>query len=520
MLFIHDISRTEIRLLARKWPNIPSDKKEEFIDKIIEVLKQHSMPFNFWTLSIFLWIFSGKNTLNFNNNSELIELYIDDLLDRNRLASDPQNRFSYQNYKLLLSELAYELLMNYRDTNYSIKYSELMVFTEAFMRKNPKRVGITSEVVYYLLHKGVLKKMDNDLVTFRLNGVFEYFIAYSFNENTDLLDTIIQDENVYLSFKNGFEIYSGFPRSASENKHFMKTIFEKTKAVFKELNDRMTGELDFRLNSSIEGKELLDLSEPIKQITQAEGISPLTDEEKDQFYNENNLAPISTSEVKSKKVYDVSVKDCEILERYLLINGRVFRNIENINDKKLINEIFDFMIEASCNFGFALIEELEQSNLEEQTETLKTNIKQLILQLFNNYLPIVVQGFLSDAMGNINLEAIIKEKINLYKVDYRNNQYKLFILYSLLLDVDLKRYKHYLDELTQIARMGIIKSSVLLKLCNLLMLKSYDDDAMISFLKEKIREMSLMINPKTDMKQFDRKFEKTYKALLLKRQLK
>lgn len=150
-LFIHDISRSEIRQLTNKWPNIPKEKKEEFADRIIDVLKQHSMPFNFWTLSIFLWIFAGKNTLNFNSNSELIELYIDDILDRNSLASNPQNRFSYPNYKLLLSELAHELLVNHLETNYAIKYSELITFTESFKEKNIKRVGKTSEIVNHLL---------------------------------------------------------------------------------------------------------------------------------------------------------------------------------------------------------------------------------------------------------------------------------------------------------------------------------------------------------------------------------
>jgi hypothetical protein len=218
-IFIHDIARHEIRELAKKWPSIQERKRDEFVDRIVDVLKQHNMPFNFWTLSIFLWIYSGKNTLNFNNNSELLELYIDDILDRNKLASDPQNRFSYQNYKLLLAELAHELLTEHVEKTHSIKYSELITFTEKFKNKNLKRVGKTSEIVDYLLERGILKKKDDDYITFRLNGVFEYFIAYHFIENHKFLNEMI---NTISHLKTNLKFIRAFQETKVRIKNFLK----------------------------------------------------------------------------------------------------------------------------------------------------------------------------------------------------------------------------------------------------------------------------------------------------------
>jgi predicted MPP superfamily phosphohydrolase len=519
-LFIHDISRNEIRLLTKKWPNIPQDKRDEFVERIVDVLNQHSMPFNFWTLSIFLWIFSGKNTLNFNSNSELLELYIDDILDRTKLASDPQNRFSYSNYKLLLSELANHLLLKHRDTNYSIKFSDLIAFVEEFKSQNLRRVGKTSEIVDHLLDRGILKKLDNDFITFRLNGVLEYFIAYNFIENKGFLEEIIADDNFYLSFKNEFEIYSGFQRSESENKEFLNKIFQKTNAAFKDLNERMQGDLDIRLNENMQDKQLIDLRQPISEIVANTEIAPLSDEEKDDFLDEINVGLVRDIEVKPKKVYDVSIKNSDILEKYLLINGRVFKNIDNIKDSKLVEDIFNFIIDSACNLAFLLIEEFEQDIDTEKIKELDySSPKMVVFQLINNYLPSVVQSFIQEAMGHINLEGIIIEKISSLKKNFHHNQFMLFILYSLLLDIDLKKYKKTIDELIEYSRMGIIKSSVLLKLCYLLIFKSYDDDNMIAFLKEKIREINLSINPKTDMRDFEQKFEKARKLLVLKRNI-
>lgn len=520
-LFIHDISRSEIRQLTNKWPSIPSEKKEEFTERIISVLKQHSMPFNFWTLSIFLWIFSGKKTLNFNSNSELLEIYIDDILDRNMLASNPQNRFSYSNYKLLLAELAFELLKSFLSTNYSMKYSELIQFTEDFKKKNIRRVGRTSDIVSHLLERGILTMLDNDYVTFRLNGVFEYFIAFNFIENKVFLNEVISNDALYLSFKNEFEIYSGFQRTESENAELLKKIFSKTQTAFGELNERLQGDVDFRLNENIKSNNLLDLSKPISEIATRSDIAPLSGEEKDELFEEMSDSLLNDDiEVKPKKVYDVSIKKFEILERYLLINSRVFKNIENINDVALVEKTFEFLLDATINLGFLLVEEMEHDiDNVEIAELDYSNTNKIIFQIISNYLPTVVQAFLFDAIGHINLEGMIIRKIDSLKPQFRKNQFKLFILYSLLLDIDLKKHKNRIDEMLEMLKMSIIKSSLIAKLFSLLLLKSYDDDRMIAFLKEKIRTASLDLNPKTDMSDFEKKFDNAKKLMLLKRQI-
>ena len=519
-LFFHDISRAEIRALTNKWPNLPSDKKEEFVDKIVDVLKQHSMPFNFWTLSIFLWIFSGKNTLNFNNNSELLELYIDDILDRNNLASDPTNRFSFQNYKLLLSEFAQELLIKHVGANYSMSYTDFINFIDKFKNQNIRRVGQTSEISQYLLEKGIIKKLDNDFVTFRLNGVFEYFIAFSFNENKELLDRIIADDSLYLSFKNEFEIYSGFTRSEKENRDFLEQVYNKTRKVFDKLHEKYEGDLDVLLMNNIGDKELLSLSTSISQIDINDDIMPLSDEERDDYLDEiKDSSVIRQVEVKPKKIYDTSIKKFDILERYLLINGRVFRNIENIKDANYYNEIFKFILNSSCKLGFLLVEELEKS--ENDNKVADFNLKDAkkgILQLISNFLPSVVQGFIHEAIGHINIEQIILNNISELEKNYRINQYQLFILYSLLLDLDLRKYKYVIDSMIAHSKMGVIRSSILIKLLHLLLLKCYDDDTMIAFIKEKLRIVQTDLNPQIAKKEFDRSFEKTKKLLLLKRQ--
>jgi hypothetical protein len=280
----------------------------------------------------------------------------------------------------------------------------------------------------------------------------------------------------------------------------------------------MVGDLDYRLNQNISGKELLDFSKPLIEISRNDDLLPYTNEEKDELLDSLTNTIIKDVEVQRKKIYDVSVKKFDILERFLQINGRVFKNIENIQDADLINEVFDFIIDSACNLGFLLVEELEEGVDESKIEELQySSAKNVVYQMVSNFLPSVVQGFIHEAIGHINLELLILNKIEGFKKNYHVNQYKLFILYSLLLDIDLKKHRKVIDEMIEFSRLGIVKASILAKLMYLLLFKCFDDDNMISFIKEKIRKINLDLNPKANMKDFDLNFEKTRKILLLKR---
>ena len=72
----------KIRTLTQKWSSIPENRKDVVIDKITQIFSQLNMPTNYWTVSLFLWIFEKTNETNFHNNFELIQLYIDGILDR------------------------------------------------------------------------------------------------------------------------------------------------------------------------------------------------------------------------------------------------------------------------------------------------------------------------------------------------------------------------------------------------------------------------------------------------------
>lgn len=513
-LFIHEITRKEIRKITQKWTGIKQDRKEEVIGKIVEIFSQLNIPTNYWTVSLFLWIFEKTSDANFHNNFELIQLYIDGLLERKKLALDKTSKISYDDFKTYLGALAHYLLKDHNESNCNATYTDIVIFTEEY-RKHRKRFVIQVEdILNLLINRGILKKDTYDRYSFRLNGVFEYFLAYHMTEDMSFKNEIIEDSHFYLSFGNELELYSGFNK---RDKVYVKNIFEKTQGIFFKLNNEYNfHHTDKFLIDKI--VEVFDITLPIHELSIQEDAS-LTPEQQDDLLEEISPTIINQNEVKKKRYYEEIKTTAENLERALFILSRVYRN-SSINDEKLEDKILDFILNSACNLGFLLIDEIKVSEDDSLIDITDEPKEKQLVRLVMNFMPIVVETFLFDSLMQNNLERIINEKLQILLKDSKNNQFKIFILYFILIDLDVKNNKKYIDEIIDIAKLVIIKQSVLLKLYLYLMMKSHGNLEFEKFLKERIEIQSKNINSDADMNKISQEIQKRKRIAVLKKNSK
>lgn len=531
-VFIHDITRKEIRSLVSKTVETKSEiYVEEIVQKIVGLFKQHRMPFNYWTVSIFLWVISrrGNEDFEIQNNSQLIELYIQELLGQRELAlQTSKEKFPYPKYKKYLSYLAHFLYKNYERSGYSASYKEIIEITESFLNQSRRNVSSPEDVVRYILQRGVLKKVGSNNYAFRLNGVFEYFLANEMVENESFLNEVINDDSQYLSFKNELDLYSGFERRNKErDKDFLLKLFKKTSEACRETNDRFSkiGSVDNIFEEKTKNELLVSLVEKL-DIGDAE---PLSYESKDELQTaiEENGAIIGDEsrfkdDVQVKKRFDESATKHEIIETYLFIMGRVFRNIEveGEDSKQIDDEIFSFILDSICNWGFLLFDELVESRLHSPESSLNEVEKEFkipkeIIKILYSFVPLIVQDFLYQSLGHITLENIIKHKIEELEQNSSENQFQLFLLYFLLIDLDLKGYKNYIEKALKIANTGNIKFSIAAKIIYYLFFKAQNNTPLSNFLKRKFRELQHDINPKADPASLNKRLSEIEKMLLV-----
>lgn len=509
ILYIHEITQKEARSLACKWPNIPDDKRENILTKISQIFQQLNMPMNYWTVSLFLWIFEKTNEANFHNNFELIQLYIDNLLDRKRLALDKSLKLDFEDFKTYLSELSHYLITNHNTNIYSATYTDITSFTQSYRDRNKRFVIPVEDIVQLIIQKGILKKTVDDRYTFRLNGVFEYFLAFFMKDNPDFRNEIIKDTHYYLSFNNEFELYSGFKK---KDKEFVDEIYQRTISIFKPVNELYNNgrTKDQILLEKI--TEIFDISAPIKKLTDQPSVA-LSPEKQDELIEAIKPGNDYQDEVTEKTFYEEIELKSENLEKALFILCRVFRN-SSLNEDSFNNEIFDFILNSVCELGFLFIDESQTDSLEQNQEGENDKI---LMKLITNFMPLLVQTFLFDAIAQNNLERIFIEKIEDLKRDKEHNQFKLLIVYFLLIDLDVRGNKKYIDHVIEDITMGILKQTTLVKLFFYVTFKSHNLPEFEHFLRDRIQKQSKRIDNTKDLGIIHQQIEQSKKISFIKK---
>lgn len=506
-LFIHSITRKEVRELAKKWPNLSSDKIESILDRIGSIFIQLNIPMNYWTVSLLIWIHEKNAESNFHNNIDLINLYVDGILERNILALDKSSKINYEDYKVFIGELAHYLISNHHETSYSASYEEIIQFASRYKENNIRFVIEVEEIITLLVTRGIIKKIDGKY-SFRLNGVFEYFVAYYMKDNQEFRSDVLKDSGFYLSFSNELELCSGFRRRDEE---FLLNIYTKTQDIFKELNARYSAEgtEDRKLTNRI--NEAFDLTKPLKSID-AENLA-LQPEIQDEILTEFKPLEVQEAEVKRKEYYESIDTNPENLEKALFILCRVFRN-SNVNNTDLVNEILDFILVASCNLGCLIIDEIgniDPDKIEEgENET-------ILLKLVTNFMPLIVQTFLFDSLAQNNLERLILSKIQRLEENSHENQFQLFLLYFLLIDLDIPKKYHHVDKLLEMLNIGVLSQTILIKLYFYIAFKCYNNSHLESSLINKLEKVHLKIDSKFDVEEFQRRISKQKRLNLIQR---
>lgn len=498
-LYIHDITRTEIRRLTSKWPNIQSSKKELILEKINNVFSQLNIPSNYWTVSLFIWIFEKNIDINFGNNFQLINLYVDHLLDKDRFILSKKYKIDFSDLKDYLATLAYFLVKKHLKNDYRIKFSELVEFTEGYKESNKKFVIETEEIIDLILDKGVIKKGSDNLYTFRLNGVFEYFLGHYMAFDESFRNEIIDDGHFYLSFQNEFEICSGL---IPFDKNFLKKIYDTTCDIFSDTNAKF----NFNNIDSVlveRAKTVFNLSDGITSVLKETLGKPLETEKQDSILESLNPSDRRIADVKAKRYYDEINSDVDNLEKALYILGRVYRNSKIRDEENFNNVIFDFILNSTCALSLSLIDEI--STLDNLDDSISED---QLIRLLTEFLPVVAQTFFFDITIQVNFENILKEKIAELKRNKKGNELKLLILYFSLIDIDLKNNKRYINEVLSEIQIPILKNTVLIKLYLYLSFRVNGNKSLQKTIEQAIKKQELNIDKTKNKGHIERQISK------------
>ena len=481
-LYIHAITIKEIHSLAVKWPNLTVAKKRQFEEKIVQIFEQMHIPFNYWTASLFLWILEKTDESNIHNNFELVKLYIDELLHRKGIVKYQELNLQYDDLLTYLGCLA-AFMLNHYNESYSITYKEWVDFTEAHIEGNKKYTETVENTLAVLLRYGVIYEVSPGRYTFRLKGVFEYFNAYQMTKDVKFFEKIKRESNFYLSYGNEFELYAGFEKDDIE---FVKFIFNKTKEIFKPVSDQPDyEEIDERLSN-----EVITLSKALKASQQLLDKTPqiFGDDDEEDYFPMVNAVPVDISKVEQKRYYEKIEPNITNLEKALFIMSRVYRNsnICNYDKDTTADDIMNFILTGSCNIGINFLSKFEDEKIEDRDTA--RGLMSAILQ----FMPIVIQVFLYDSIAQNNLVRVFQEKLDELKQHPQGNEFKIFLLTFILIDIDIETHINLLDDLDKYITKGALVYGIHCKI-SILAYKYNDSKAVLEELLKRAETISKKI---------------------------
>lgn len=463
--YIHNITNREVHQLTLSWPNITIERKKVIEEKIMQITSQMHLSLNYWTISLLLWIFEKTDNTNIHNNFELVQLYIDELLCKDDFIKNQDFAVDYDDLKSYLAEMAKKILYS---EEYRLTEDELLDFTREFKKNNLKFIVASWDIIKYLLDQGVIHIIEGKY-TIRLKGVFEFLLAYRMQDgDEELLDTILKTKNGFLTFGNELEYYAGFKKNDFDT---IETIFNSAKDIMSPLTKHSEYDaVDDRLLQvvTITDKDFQSTGKLIDRLSNTP--------EEDQY----NMLPVQIGAldetVITPKIYLDNVEiNASNVEHILFILARIFRNSNACNKPELAKDLFDFILTGTCNLGFLLVDEAKEIEKDDVCQA------EQLITLVSNFMPIIIEAFLYDAISQKNLTEVFKVKLNELIENPAGNQLRIFLLTFILVDLDIKsNYKLVQKALAVISnkvlRYAILNKNVLLTIHN------YDDKEIIGML--------------------------------------
>ena len=493
-LYFHDLRRKEIINYTDKRLST-NQKKEQIQDKIIQLCKQLELPLNYWTISLLLIIHNKSSDSYSKNLFSILDICIDEIFAKKQLVLS-KSRISFEQLKKICAELAKYLFINHSTTIYSAHYNDILLKIDSILADNIRISTNSRDIINYLVSSGILKqKNDKDYYVFRLNGFFEYFLAYQMTKDSSFEEEILNDEVKYLGFKNQLEIFSGFKR---DNFQFLIKIFDKTNLKINPI---------FESYSPNKDQELLDKIQEPKHIEEfCRNVSvkkALTSYEKAGIEDKTDELQIN-SDVHEIKLMNPEDINSELIERYLSILSRIFRNSDEISgNKEKMSEIFNYIISSYCDLGFYLIKEFSEITKSEFSKDADVDIENFpeldLLKFISNFSPLISQAALFDSLGHFNLERMIKEEIEKLETDINHNQFKLFLLYFMLLDIDLSSNRKYMQIAMENIKIPVLKYTIFIKLNYYLAFKSGNSKQLQHDVSNNIQKAKLNLDNKTSI---------------------
>jgi predicted phosphodiesterase/DNA replication protein DnaC len=483
--FIQNLNSHEIKELIGKWFVGKEVDFQENMEKLMKCFVDFGLPKTPLSVTMFLWIFERQEKRPLNN-SVLVEMFIENLLEKTNIENIYSETFDFKNKQRFLSFISKFMRDNGdEELSYSVNYVKLLEFADEYLKT--RFSGKPQKVIEDLIKRGILCYEDDNLVRFKSAFFFHYFLALHFDYDPKFKKHVLTGEN-YLYYIEEIVYYTGLKRDDVELLHFTQTKlheafgdFNADVAVNHEKVDRV---LETRQKS-----QTLAFNVPQEQIENKPSETQM-----EAIYDEQLSAIPVQKNVPKKSGQDFATK--KNIDKVLKLASNVLKNSEDVDDieAKTLAYKNTLLSAISCMIQErdALI--LFYTHFKKKPDHLPKNID---FNLFIQVVPMIYQVVIFNWLGTQKLRPVLTDKMDRDKLTLNISEFEKFLSIFIYSDIRGAEYPERIEQFVKQTKFNYVKDLSFLKIISYYYLRNNTKELNKKYLK-------LLSDIKEDLGQLDK----------------
>lgn len=450
--YIQDFSSKEIKTLISKWFDGKNIDMQEKMEKLLKSFTDFKLPKNPLSVTLFLWIFERQEKKPINN-SVLVELFVENILEKTNVENIYSDTFDFTNKKRLLSFIAKYMKDNGNaDANYSISEEKLLNYISDYLKN--KFVGKPSKILEDFIKRGVFSYEDDDSLRFKTAFMFHFFLSLQFDYDPTFKDFVMHNDN-YLNYTNEIEYYTGLKRDRLD---FLIFTQEKLLEAYSDFNEDIVAnfkKIDFVLESKRE-KSLTF------QIDDNKAKTKIGEDKLDEIFDKTlSNTPIQKDIPKKENIKDIKSKT--YIDLILKLSSVVLKNSEDIDEFEMKQNAYRNVLLSSISFLMQYRDSLILFYVRHKKEP-DFFPKNIDFHLFIRVLPLIHQNVVHGWLGSQKMIPVVKNKIISDELKTDISEFEKFMSVYILGDIRGTDYPEYIKGFVKNSKSNYIKDLSFLKI--------------------------------------------------------
>jgi len=483
--FIQNFSSKEIKQLIQKWYVGKEVDLQENMQRLIKSFTDFGLPKTPLSVTLFLWIFEKQEKKPINN-SVLVELFIENLLEKTNIENIYSETFDFTNKKRLLSFVAKYMHDNGdADYSYAVDYVDLLGYFKNYLKT--RFPGQPQKVLDDFIKRGILTYHDDNLIRFKSAFFFHYFLALHFDYDPSFKAEVFTGDS-YLSFIEEITYYTGLKRDDLGVLNFTQ---EKLNEAFGEFNNDIRNNHD-KVDRVLESKKDNTVT---FQIDEKKAENKLSEKQIDEMYDDS-LSAIPVSKTIEKK--DITNQNTRRqIDKVLKLACNVLKNSEDVDDYESKTRAYQNTLISSISFLMQYRDSLiiHYIKFKKQPEHFPKNID---FHLFIRVIPLIHQVVIYNWMGTQKLRPVITDKIENDITTLNVSDFEKFLSVFIYGDVRGADYPQIIEKFVKSTKYNYLKDLSYLKIMSYYHLRNNGNELDKFYLK-------LMADIKQDIGHLDKR---------------